>query len=102
MTTEHHEAGAKADTTGRILDQGKQLVHEGIVRRVIVKRGDETLVHIPVIAIVITAVAAPWLVALGVVAALLSHCTISVQRVDQEQEPTSLSSSETTTEPDAS
>ena len=59
----------------------KQLLHEGNVRRVIVKDEEgKTLVEIPVTVGVIGALIAPWLAALGAIAALATKCTIIVER----------------------
>jgi hypothetical protein len=58
----------------------KQIVHEGNVRRVIVRQGSRTVVEFPVTVGVVGALAAPELAALGAVAALLTRCTIEVER----------------------
>jgi RNA polymerase subunit RPABC4/transcription elongation factor Spt4 len=64
------------------LDQKiRELLHEGNVTRVIIK--DEkgaTLLEIPATVGVIGAVIAPWLAALGVIAALATNCRIVVER----------------------
>jgi hypothetical protein len=58
----------------------KQIIHEGNVRRVVIKQGPRTVVEFPVTVGVVAAVAAPVLAAVGAVAALLSECTIEVER----------------------
>ncbi|MDH5362864.1 MAG: DUF4342 domain-containing protein [Aigarchaeota archaeon] len=59
----------------------KQLLHEGNVRRIIVKNEEgKTLMEIPVTLGVIGALVAPWLAALGAIAALATKCTIVVER----------------------
>ena len=58
----------------------KELIHEGNVRRVVVKQGERTVVEFPVTVGVVGALVAPALAALGAVAALLSECTIEVER----------------------
>jgi hypothetical protein len=58
----------------------KELLHEGNVRRVVIKQGDRTVVEFPVTVGVVGALVAPALAALGAVAALLSECTIEVER----------------------
>ena len=58
----------------------KELIHEGNVRRVVIKQGDRTVVEFPVTVGVVGALVAPALAALGAVAALLSECTIEVER----------------------
>jgi hypothetical protein len=63
-----------------LLRRVKEIVHEGNVRRVVVKQGSRTIVEFPVTVGVVSAVAAPALVALGAAAALLTECTIEVER----------------------
>jgi repressor of nif and glnA expression len=59
----------------------KQLVHEGNVTRIIVKgEKGETLVDIPVTVGVVGIVLAPVLAAVGVIAALVTRCTVVVER----------------------
>ena len=65
------------DLVGRV----KDLIHEGNIRRIRVRneRG-ETLLEIPVTVGVIGALFAPYLAALGAIAALATRCTIAVER----------------------
>ena len=65
------------DLVGKI----KELLHEGDVTRIIV-RDDKgrTLLEIPAWAGVVGAVLAPWLAALGAIAAIATDCTIGVIR----------------------
>lgn len=59
----------------------KEIIHEGNVRRIIVKdEKGKMLLEIPVTVGVIGAIFAPWLAALGVIAALVTNCTIVVER----------------------
>jgi hypothetical protein len=58
----------------------KQIIHEGNVRRVVVRQGSRTVVEFPVTVGVVGALALPELAALGAVAALLTECTIEVER----------------------
>ncbi len=59
----------------------KELVHEGNVTRIIVRdEQGEPLLDIPVTAGLIGAVIAPWLAALGAIAALVTRCRITVER----------------------
>ncbi len=69
----------------------KDLMHEGNVRRIIVKdEHGNTMLELPVTAGVVGVVLAPWLAAVGAIAALVSHCTISVERKEQpDHQPTS-------------
>lgn len=64
-------------------DRLAKLVHEGNVRKVIVKRDEETIAEFPLTAGVVGAVLAPPLAAIGAIAALVTNCTIEVERTDQ-------------------
>lgn len=60
----------------------KQLIHEGNVRRIIVKdEKGKTLLDIPVTIGVLGTIIASWLAALGMIGALATNCTIVVERV---------------------
>ena len=64
-----------------LVDRVKELLHEGNVTRVIVKdEQDKVLLEIPATVGVVGVVLAPWLAALGVVAALVARCKIVVER----------------------
>jgi hypothetical protein len=68
-------------SASNLVDRVRDLLHEGNVTRVIVKddRG-RTLLEIPATVGVIGTVLAPWLTALGVIAALATNCRIVVER----------------------
>ncbi len=64
-----------------LIKKVKELIHEGNVTRIIVKNEEgKILLEIPATVGVIGAVLAPWMAALGVVAALATRCTIVVER----------------------
>jgi hypothetical protein len=63
-----------------LLKRVKEIIHEGNVRRVVIKQGTRTVVEFPVTVGVVGAIAAPMLAAVGAVAALLTECTIEVER----------------------
>ena len=64
-----------------LVDRVRELLHEGNVTRVIVldEKG-KTLLEIPATVGVVGVVLAPWLVALGVIAALVTNCRLVVER----------------------
>ena len=66
-----------------LVDRVKQLIHEGNVRRIIVKHEGHTVVEIPLTVGVVGAILAPALAAIGAIGALLAQCTIEVVRSDQ-------------------
>ena len=64
-----------------LIEKVKELLHEGNVTRIVVKdEKGKVLLEIPVTVGVIGVVLAPWLAALGVVAALATNCTLVVER----------------------
>jgi hypothetical protein len=67
---------------GQLVDQVRRLIHEGNVRRVTIKQDEHTLVEFPLTVGVVGALIAPMLAAVGAVAALLTNCTIEVERVE--------------------
>lgn len=59
----------------------KDILHEGNVNRIIVRdEQGRLLLEVPAAAGLIGAILAPWLAALGAIAALVTECTISVER----------------------
>ena len=72
---------AADDLVGRV----RQLISEGNVRRIVVRneKGD-LLLEIPVTAVAIGALIAPYLAALGAIAAVVTRATIHIERRDVE------------------
>ena len=66
---------------GQLIERIKQLIHEGNVRRIIIKQEERTVAEFPLSLGVVGVVVAPVLAAVGVLAALLTDCTIEVERV---------------------
>lgn len=64
----------------QLLNKIKELVHEGNVRRILVKHEGKTVVEFPLSAGIIGVLLAPQLAAIGVIGALLAKCTIEVER----------------------
>jgi CBS domain-containing protein len=61
----------------------KALINEGNIRRLIIKDAEgKTLVELPVTVGVVGALLAPMLAAVGAIAALVTKCTIVVERRD--------------------
>jgi hypothetical protein len=64
-----------------IVKKIKELIKEGNVRRIIIKNEkDEVIIEIPLTVAVVGTVLAPVLAAVGALAALLTNCTIVVER----------------------
>jgi Domain of unknown function (DUF4342) len=64
----------------QILEQVKRILHEGNVRRIIVKHEGRTVAEFPLTVGVVGAALAPVLVAVGAIAALLTESTIEIER----------------------
>jgi len=65
-----------------VLAKVKELVHEGNVRRIAIRNEKgETVVEFPLTVGVVGALLLPMWAAIGAVAALLTRCTIVVERV---------------------
>jgi hypothetical protein len=65
---------------GELLERVKELIHEGNVRRIVIRQGDRSVAEFPLTVGVVGTVAAPMLAAVGAIAALLTNCSIQVQR----------------------
>jgi phage-related minor tail protein len=69
-----------------IIEKVKELIHEGNVRRLIIKDEDgKVYLEIPVTIGVIGVVLAPVLAAVGAVAAMVANLKIEVIRTDDEE-----------------
>ena len=64
----------------RLIAEVKRLVAEGNVRRISIKQGEHTVAEFPLTVGVAGAVLAPWLAAIGAIAALVTDCSIEVAR----------------------
>jgi hypothetical protein len=71
--------------SGELLERVKKILHEGNVRRIIVKQGDRSIAEFPLTVGVVGTVFAPILAAIGALVALLTDCSIEVERTAPEQ-----------------
>jgi hypothetical protein len=88
-TTRTEEFKVNGDT---LVAEVKKLVHEGDVRRIIIKTEEgQTLVEIPltlgVVGGVVGAVLLPVWAAIGAIAALVAKLTLVVEKVEQPEPP---------------
>jgi hypothetical protein len=67
-----------------LMEAIKKLLHEGNIRRIRLLQGERPLIDIPLTVGVITVLAAPVLAAIGVIAALVSECTIEVEKMEDK------------------
>jgi hypothetical protein len=74
---EHRVSGEK------LLSKVRQIVHDGNVRRIIIKNEDgRTIIEAPLSVGVVGAALAPVWAAIGAVAALVANCSIEVDRTE--------------------
>jgi hypothetical protein len=83
MTTEKFTVSGE-----ELLAKIKQLIHEGNIRKVRIIHDNKTIIEIPLsIGAPIAAIgilAAPVLAAIGAFAALITECTIEVEKINEE------------------
>jgi len=69
----------------KLLSTVKKLVREGNIRRITIKNKEgKTLIEIPLTFGVVGALFLPTLAAIGAIAALVTECTIVVEKVEKE------------------
>ena len=67
--------------TDELVKKVRDLLHEGNVTRIVVKDNQgKLLLELPVTAGLVGTVIAPWLALLGAIAAVVTKCTITVER----------------------
>lgn len=68
-------------STDDLIQKVKQLIHEGNITRIVVRdEKGRDLLEMPVTVGVVGVILAPWLAALGAIAALAANCTLVVER----------------------
>jgi len=87
MTEEQKETKTRFEefkvSGGEILNKIKEVIHQGNVRRIILKdEHGKTFMEFPLTVGVVGAVIAPVLAAVGAIAALASNLTIVVERIE--------------------
>ena len=74
--------------SSEILERVKQLIHEGNIRRVRLLHDEKTIIEIPLTVgapvAVVGILAAPLLAAIGAFAALVTECTIEVEKIEDK------------------
>jgi hypothetical protein len=66
--------------SNQVIETIKNLIHEGNVRRISIKQDGCTIAEFPLTLGVVGVALAPVLAAAGAIAALVTECTIEVQR----------------------
>jgi hypothetical protein len=73
----------------QLIEKVKQLIHEGNVRKVRLIHNDRTIIEIPLSvgapAAALGILAAPVLAAIGAFAALVTECTIEVEKIEKQK-----------------
>jgi hypothetical protein len=68
---------------GKLLARIKELIHEGNIRKIIIKDKDgKTVLELPVTIGVVGVLLAPQLAAIGAIAALLTEATVVVEKAE--------------------
>jgi len=68
----------------QLLAKIKELIHEGNIRRIIIKNKEgKTVMEIPLTVGVVGVVLAPTLAAVGAIAALVSEATVVVEKIEE-------------------
>jgi Domain of unknown function (DUF4342) len=76
MTTEEFKVSGE-----ELIAKVKELIHQGNIRRIIIKNEEgDTVIEIPLTLGAVAAIVAPALAAIGAVAALVSKCSIVVEK----------------------
>jgi len=76
-----------AITGEKLVSTVKELVRQGNIRRVTIKNKEgKTLVEIPLTLGVVGAVLLPTLAAIGAIAALVTECTIVVEKIEKDDD----------------
>jgi hypothetical protein len=76
-------------SSSQVVEKVKQLIHEGNIRRVRLLHEGRTVIEIPLSvgapAVMVGIMAAPLLAAIGAFAALVTECTIEVEKIDAKK-----------------
>jgi uncharacterized protein DUF4342 len=69
-------------TASHVIGTLKGLIHEGNIRKILVRHEGRTIAEFPLTVGVVGVAVLPQLAAIGAIAALATECTIEVQRAD--------------------
>ena len=85
MAEEPHVRREKCKVVGsELVGKVKELLHQGNIRRIVIKQAGQTVMELPLTVAVAGAVLAPMLAALGIFAALVTSCSIVVERIVED------------------
>ena len=66
--------------SGELVERVKSLIHEGNVRRIVIRQGDRSIAEFPLTVGVVGTFGAPILASVGAIVALVTNCSIAVER----------------------
>ena len=81
-TVDINKGGKTNEFVNDTMDKVKEMVKKGNVSKIAVKKGDETIVNIPVNVGVVGALVAPWGVIAAAIAAVGFKCTVELTTTD--------------------
>jgi len=85
MTEESNARQEEYKVAGsELVEKVKELLHQGNIRRIVIKQDDQTILELPLTVALVGALLAPVLAALGAFAALVSNCSIVVERIVED------------------
>lgn len=67
-------------TAEKMVEEVKNLIHEGNVRKLIIRQGERTVMEIPLTVAAVGVLVAPLLAAVGALAAVASNYTLDIER----------------------
>ena len=67
-----------------LVDKVKELIHEGNIRRIVIKQEGQTVMELPLTVAAVGVVLVPVLAAIGAFAALVTDCSIVVERIVED------------------
>ncbi len=70
----------------QLVSKVKELIHEGNVRRIIIKQDGHTVMEFPLTVGLVGVIVAPALAAIGAIGALIAQCSIEVIRSERPSE----------------
>ena len=68
----------------QLVDKVKELLHEGNIRRIVIKQNDQTVIELPLTLAAVGVILVPVVAAVGAFAALATNCSIVVERVVED------------------
>jgi Domain of unknown function (DUF4342) len=71
----------------QLLERVKDVVREGNVRRIVIQHQGRSVAEFPLTVGVVGALAAPALAAIGALAAVLTECTVQIERTETTPPP---------------